>query len=331
MLVKSTKSWQVPEAKATPESTYLNRRNLLAGMGVLGLMACDAGSGTNQAEAAVSPQSPAGGFVDPTADLYPATQLTDYKPGRALTSESDALTYNNFYEFGSHKKIAKAAQKLPLRPWTVTIDGLVEKEMTLDIDGLIRQMQLEERVYRFRCVEAWAMTVPWTGFPLADLVKLARPLTSAKYLQMQTFENKKVAPGQKEYWYPWPYTEGLTLAEATNELAMMVTGIYGKPLPPQNGAPLRLIVPWKYGFKNVKSIVRFTFTDKRPQTFWEKIGPREYGFWANINPEVAHPRWSQASERLLGSDERVPTQLFNGYAEQVAGLYADMSGEKLYR
>jgi sulfoxide reductase catalytic subunit YedY len=191
-------------------------------------------------------------------------------------------------------------------------------------------MQLEERIYRLRCVEAWAMTVPWTGFPMAELVKLAQPTSDARYVRMETFQDKAVAPGQRQFWYPWPYVEGLTLAEATNELAFLVTGLYGKPLPKQNGAPLRLAVPWKYGFKSIKSIVRFTFTDERPVNFWQELQASEYGFWANVNPEVPHPRWSQATERLVGSDERVPTRLFNGYGEDVAHLYDGMDGERLF-
>jgi sulfoxide reductase catalytic subunit YedY len=249
---------------------------------------------------------------------------------RDITPEGLAVSYNNFFEFGSHKTIARAAQALPIRPWTVKIDGAVEKPFEIAIDDLLKKMPLEERVYRFRCVEAWAMTVPWSGFPLAALVDLAKPLSKAKYLRMETFLDLKVATGQKQDFYPWPYIEGLTLAEARNELAFIATGLYGKPIPKQNGAPLRLVVPWKYGFKNIKSLVRLTFTDKRPVSFWESFGPAEYGFWANVNPEVPHPRWSQATERVLGKPGRVDTQLFNGYAEFVAGLYKGLEGENLY-
>ncbi|MFP4271145.1 MAG: protein-methionine-sulfoxide reductase catalytic subunit MsrP, partial [Alphaproteobacteria bacterium] len=172
--------------------------------------------------------------------------------------------------------------------------------------------------------------VPWPGFPMAELVRFAEPTSAARYVRMETFENPQVAPGQRQFWYPWPYVEGLTLAEATNELAFVVTGLYGKPLPKPNGAPLRLAVPWKYGFKSIKSIVRFTFTDERPVNFWQKLQDSEYGFWANVNPEVPHPRWSQASERVVGTDERVPTRLFNGYGEYVAHLYQGMEGERLF-
>ncbi|MCC7282691.1 MAG: protein-methionine-sulfoxide reductase catalytic subunit MsrP, partial [Acetobacteraceae bacterium] len=228
------------------------------------------------------------------------------------------------------------AQRMALRPWQVRLDGLVQQPRTVDIDTLIRAMPLEERVYRLRCVEAWAMAVPWSGFEISHLLRWAEPLGSAKYMVMQTFGERDiaggaaVAPGFREPWYPWPYTEGLTMAEAGNELAFMATGIYGKPLGAQNGAPLRLVVPWKYGFKSVKSIVRISFTAERPKTFWEQVQASEYGFWANVNPDVAHPRWSQASERVLGTNERRPTQIFNGYGEFVADLYQGLANERLF-
>ena len=267
---------------------------------------------------------------DPSASLYPAARNLRYRLDRNLTPKKIATTYNNFYEFGSHKQISKAAQALRIRPWTVTIDGLVEKKVTVDVDTLVRKMNLEERVYRLRCVEAWSMAVPWTGFPMADLVKFARPLSGAKYVVMETFSDEDMAPGQKQYWYPWPYLDGLTIEEATNELALIGTGLYGKPMPKQNGAPLRLVVPWKYGFKSIKSIVRFSFTDTRPMNFWERVQPREYGFWANVNPKVPHPRWSQATEEVMGTGNRVKTLLFNGYGDYVADLYKNKKGEKLF-
>jgi len=267
---------------------------------------------------------------DPTKDLYPAKRNEAYTLDRALTDEKLAASYNNFYEFGTSKSVARAAQALKLRPWTIKIDGMVEAPLEIGVDDLIRQMTLEERLYRLRCVEAWSMAVPWTGFPLARLVALAKPLSSATYVHMQTFLDTSVAPGQRQTWYPWPYTEGLTMAEATNELAFIATGIYGKPMPKQHGAPLRLVVPWKYGFKSVKSINRITFTDKRPKTFWEALQASEYGFWANVNPDVPHPRWSQATEEVIGTGERRPTLLFNGYAEQVAHLYKGLENERLY-
>ena len=327
MLIKSRRSWELPESAATPETFFHQRRQLVkalaagplvapASMLALAGGAAAAGSGT--------------GAGDPSAGLYPVMQNLRYRLDRPLSTEKDVVSYNNFYEFGSHKEIAAAAQALKIRPWTVTIDGLVEKKIVIDVDTLLRKMALEERLYRHRCVEAWSMAVPWSGFAMEDLVRFARPLSAAKYVAMQTFEDPDMAPGQKQFWYPWPYTEGLTMAEAVNELAFIATGLYGKPIPKQNGAPLRLAAPWKYGFKSIKSIVRFTFTDRRPKTFWETFGPAEYGFWANVNPEVAHPRWSQDSERVLGTTERVPTLLYNGYGEQVAHLYKNMPGEKLF-
>jgi sulfoxide reductase catalytic subunit YedY len=201
---------------------------------------------------------------------------------------------------------------------------MVEQPMEIGIDDLLAKMPLEERVYRHRCVEAWSMAVPYSGFPMKALVDFARPLSSAKYVQMTTFQDPDVAGGQRAAWYPWPYVEGLTMAEARHELAFIATGLYGKPIVKQNGAPLRLAVPWKYGFKHVKAIVRFEFTDQRPKSFWEVIQGSEYGFWANVNPGVPHPRWSQASERVLGLNEQVPTLLYNGYAEFVADLYKDI-------
>jgi len=267
---------------------------------------------------------------DPSAGLYPANRNDAYTLDRDITPEKITTTYNNFYEFGSHKNIWSAAQKLKIRPWEVTIDGMVEKEQKVDIDTLLKAMPLEERLYRHRCVEAWAIAVPWTGFPMKALLDFAKPSGGAKYVVMETFLDKKMASGQRQFWYPWPYLEAITIEEAANELSMIGTGAYGKPMPKQNGAPLRLVVPWKYGFKQIKSIVRFYFTAKRPKSFWEQIQPREYGFWANVNPEVDHPRWSQATERLLGTGKRVPTRIYNGYAEQVAGLYANMKGQRIF-
>ncbi|MEP0322750.1 protein-methionine-sulfoxide reductase catalytic subunit MsrP [Bauldia litoralis] len=316
MYVKRQKGWEIPERLATPESVYLNRRQILAASG-LGL-------------AAATLPGVASAQTDPSADLYPAARNSKYTIEREVTPESINTTYNNFYEFGTHKNIASAAEALPIRPWEVKIDGMVENEITTDFDTLIRKMPLEERLYRHRCVEAWSMTVPWTGFPLAELVKMAKPLGDATYLRMETFMMPDVATGQKQIWYPWPYVEGVSMAEATNDLAFLVTGAYGKPVAKSMGAPLRLHLPWKYGFKSIKSIVRFTFTDEQPQTFWQGLAASEYGFWANVNPEVPHPRWSQASERDLTTNERIPTQLFNGYAEYVADLYVGMEDQNIY-
>jgi methionine sulfoxide reductase catalytic subunit len=321
MLIKRKRGWEMRESEATPEALFHDRRRIVQAMGFGALIAAAGASG----EAALATTAD-----DPSAVLYPAKRNERYTLDRPITDEKLSTTYNNFYEFGSQKTIAEDAQKLPIRPWTVTIDGMVEKPMQLGIDDLLKRVQLEERLYRHRCVEAWSMAVPWTGFPLKALVDMARPLAGATYLRMETFHDAKVAPGQKQFWYPWPYTEGVTMAEATNELAFLVTGMYGKPVPRQDGAPLRLALPWKYGFKSVKSIVKFSFTDKRPVTFWQKLEESEYGFWANVNPEVPHPRWSQASERVLGLNERRPTLLFNGYGEHVAALYDGIRGERLY-
>lgn len=316
MLTRTRPTWELPESAATSESLFQDRRNLVKAIAAGPLLLGAAGA----AEAA----------TDKTG-LYPAQRNLRYRVDRPLTDEKQATTYNNFYEFGSHKQIAREAQKLKVRPWTVTIDGMVEKKIEIDAHDLIRKIGVEERVYRFRCVEAWAMTVPWSGLPMASLVQYAKPLSGAKYVVMETFQDAKMASGQRQFWYPWPYREGLTMEEATNELAFIGTGAYGKEMPKQMGAPLRLVVPWKYGFKSIKSIVRFSFTDKKPTTFWEKVAGKEYGFWANVNPDVSHPRWSQASERVLGTGKRVPTKLYNGYEEQVASLYAGMKGDHLFR
>lgn len=332
MLIRIPRSWELPERLVTPESVYLDRRALGRALAAGPILAAGLSLGARadeDDEVVVLADEQAAS--DPTADLYPAPVNPMYADaGRAVTDEAVNATYNNYYEFGSHKEIWQRAAELPRRPWAVTFDGLVEEEKTVDIDTLIRAMALEERIYRHRCVEAWSMVVPWTGFPLKALVDFARPLGSAKYVVLQTFEDPDVAPGQKQSWYPWPYTEGVTVEEAANDLAFLVTGAYGQPAANQFGAPLRLHLPWKYGFKSVKAITRVTLTEERPLTFWEELVPSEYGFWANVNPELDHPRWSQATERVLGTDERVPTVIWNGYGEQVASLYTGMEGEDLF-
>ncbi len=324
MLVKSKRGWEIPESQATPESVYANRRTLLKAMG-LGAVALAADLPFRRAFAG----APAD---DPSAKLYPFKRNDTFKLDRPITDAKYSTDYNNFYEFSTDKELVDLAQKLPVRPWTVAVDGMVEKPFQIGIDDLLAKMapHLEERLYRHRCVEAWSMAVPWSGFALKEFVAMCKPLSSATYLKMITFMNADVAPGQGGLFYPWPYTEGLTMAEATNELAFLVTGMYGKPVPKQDGAPLRLAVPWKYGFKSVKSIVKFTFTDKQPRTFWEDLQESEYGFWANVNPQVPHPRWSQATERVIGTDDRVPTQMWNGYGDYVAHLYDKLKGERLF-
>ena len=324
MLIRRRRGWELPQSAATPEAVFRDRRKLLKAMGMGSLLAPAFGLAGRAALAAPEP--------DPSATLYPAKRNPKYTLDRPLTPEKIVANYNNYYEFGSQKEIADLAQAVKLRPWTVKIDGLVEKPLEIGIDDLLKKMPLEERLYRHRCVEAWSIAVPWTGFAMSALLDLAKPLSSAKYVVMQTFLDKKVAPGQNQFWYPWPYIEGLTMFEAKNELSFLVTGMYGHPLDKQNGAPLRLAVPWKYGFKSTKAIVRFSFSDKRPVSFWTTLQGNEYGFWANVNPAVPHPRWSQASERFIGEkEERRPTLIWNGYGDYVAAMYAGIKGEELYR
>ncbi len=297
------RGWDLPESLAAPEALVLDRRAALAslGLGSIGLLA------PNLARA---------------AEKYPA--------GRAVTPERDATTYNNFYEFGTDKGIHGPAQALPTRPWTVKLDGLVETPREFDMDDLLKLMPLEDRVVRHRCVEAWSMVVPFTGFPLSALLAQVKPLSGAKYVRFESAALRGVMPGLRQSWYPWPYIEGCTIEEAANDLSFMVTGAYGKTLPKQMGAPLRVHFPWKYGFKHGKSLVRITLQAERPKGLWEAIQASEYGFWANVNPEVSHPRWSQASERVLGSGERIPTQIWNGYGEWVAGMYSGLMRERLF-
>lgn len=322
MVIKRNRSWELPQSAVTCEATYLARRSLLKAMGFGGgaLMAGAALARTGAAAAAT--------MDDPSAVLYPAKHNDAYTAGdgRTLTDFDKATRYNNFYEFGTDKSIWRDAQEnLKVRPWQVEIAGEVDKPFTLDIDDLLKKMPLEERIYRHRCVEAWSMCVPWTGFQLSHLVELAKPLSSAKFVKMTTFNDPEMGPGLRQFWYPWPYVEGLTMAEANNELAFMVTGLYGKPLPAQNGAPLRLATPWKYGFKSIKSIVKFEFVSKQPVNFWQELQAQEYGFWANVNPDVPHPRWSQAQERDLQTGDSIPTQIYNGYGETVASLYSGLN------
>ncbi len=325
MLIKRTPGWAMKERDATSEGVFLSRRRLIASLAAGPILApLLAGALAGGARADDAPEA------DPSAGLYPVKRNDKYTLDRPITPEADVTTYNNYYEFGSEKNIWRAAQAAKLRPWSVKIDGMVEKAATVDIDTLLKAMPLEERLYRHRCVEAWSMAVPWSGFALKAFVDYARPLASAKYIVMTTFQDAALAPGQRQFWYPWPYVEGLTMAEATNELAFIATGLYGKPIPKQDGAPLRLVTPWKYGFKSVKAIVHVNFTDQRPKTFWETMAPDEYGFWANVNPAVPHPRWSQASERVLGTGARVPTLLFNGYADYVKDIYKGLEKERLY-
>ena len=306
MNVIKRRGWEIADRLITPESLAMSRRTALAGAAAAVLLPA------RHALAQGAPRNP------------------KYEAGRELTAERDATTYNNFYEFGTDKGIYRAAQRLNVSPWTISIEGMVAEPKKIDFDDLMKKVQVEERVYRHRCVEGWGMTVPWTGFPLAALVKMADPTASAKYVVFETQADPKTMPGLRLSAFEWPYVEGVTMAEAMNDLSFLVTGMYGKTLPKQDGAPIRLVLPWKYGFKSVKSIVKVTFTDKKPTTFWEGLQPSEYGFWANVNPAVPHPRWTQATERLLGNDERVPTKIYNGYGEFVAPMYSALGNEKLF-
>ncbi|QPH53601.1 protein-methionine-sulfoxide reductase catalytic subunit MsrP [Pontivivens ytuae] len=314
--------WALPESAVTPESVFLNRRQILAGMGM--------GAGLLAAPGALRAMPQAESAFDPMPDLHEAFADAGMPP----TDEALTSTYNNFYEFGSSKRIFEEAQKLETDGWTIRITGEVEEEMEISVEDLLTEMPMEERIVRLRCVEAWSMVVPWIGFPMSALIEKARPLSSAQYVKMQTFMNPDVATEQRASWWPWPYTEGLTMDEAKNELSFMVVGAYGKVLHKQFGAPIRLHTPWKYGFKSIKSIDHIEFTSERPLSFWEELAEKEYGFWANVNPEVAHPRWSQAEELVLGTEEKIPTQLYNGYGEWVADMYAGLPeevGERFWR
>jgi methionine sulfoxide reductase catalytic subunit len=306
MHILRRRGWELPERLVTPEALVMSRRTALVGAGSIALAA-----------PALAQQGEA------------ATRNPKYEAGRDITPEKQATTYNNYYEYSESKNLWESAQTLKQHPWTIRLEGQLKEPRSIDVDDLLKQVQLEERVYRHRCVEAWSMTVPWTGFPLSQLLKIAEPLQSAKYVVFETLQDKSM-PGLRSPFYPWPYIEGLAIDEAANDLAFISTGLYGKPLPPQNGGPIRLTLPWKYGFKSCKALAKVSFTDQRPVNFWQAIQPSEYGFWANVNPAVSHPRWSQARERVLGSNEMVPTQIYNGYGEFVASLYTDRKNEKLF-
>ncbi len=304
----------IPTSEITPHSVYLRRRELLAGLA--GLAAFSA-----LPSLAARAAAPA------------ALQKSPFSTDETVTRRGDATSYNNFYEFGTGKDDPAAkAGSLTTTPWSVKIDGLVAKPATMTLEDILKPVTLEERIYRLRCVEGWSMVIPWVGFPLADLLKRVEPLGNAKYVAFETLVRPAEMPGQRGLFQPlpWPYVEGLRLDEAMHPLTILATGMYGEAmLPNQNGAPLRLVVPWKYGFKSIKSIVRISLVDKQPPTTWKALAEDEYGFYSNVNPEVDHPRWSQATERRIGEGsglfaKRRPTLMFNGYGDQVAQLYAGM-------
>ena len=311
MIIK--KPDDIRSSEITPERDYFNRREFLRAAGVLGV----AGAAASTAALVASPRS---------EHASQGEQLKD-----ELTPFEDVTTYNNFYEFGTDKsEPAENARGFKTKPWSVRVEGLVTKPATYDLEDFIKPHKLEERVYRHRCVEGWSMVIPWLGFPMADLIKRVQPLGSAKYIEFQTLLDPKQMPGQRSPVLPWPYTEGLRLDEAMHPLAIFSVGLYGKMLLPQNGAPLRTVIPWKYGFKATKSIVKIRFTEAQPKTAWNEAAPNEYGFFANVNPEVDHPRWSQARERRIGEFRRRPTLMLNGYADQVGRLYQGMDLRKYY-
>ena len=313
------KSVPVKPSEITPYSLYLSRRDFLKAAGIVTgsalLAACTPGAeGTDQ----------------PDAPAVPASNKMD-ELGDPANSFEDITNYNNFYEFSTDKEaVNPLSQEFKTSPWTVEVYGLVNNPKIYGIEDLLSRFPQEERIYRLRCVEAWSMVIPWTGFPLASLLKEVEPTSDAKYVRFETVYRPEEMPGQKSPFYPWPYQEGLRLDEAMNELTILATGLYGQPMPNPNGAPIRLIVPWKYGFKSIKSIVKIELTAEQPSTLWNTIAPNEYGFYSNVNPDRSHPRWSQASERRIGELGRRPTLRFNGYAEQVAHLYEGMDLIKNY-
>jgi methionine sulfoxide reductase catalytic subunit len=317
-------------SEITPEELYLRRREFLKSAGLFVATTAGLGGGvlalTGAGKAKAKPgEAAALKPGEAAAPEFPIAKKGEYAGGESQTPFDDVTTYNNFYEFGTDKdEPARNAHTLKPRPWTVEVAGEVDKPRRIDVDELLKSFPLEERVYRMRCVEAWSMVIPWLGFPLAALLKQVEPTSQAKFVAFTTLRDTEQMPGQKRRVLDWPYVEGLRLDEAMNPLTLMAVGLYGKALPNQNGAPLRLVTPWKYGFKGIKSIVKIELTKEMPPTTWNKAAPGEYGFYANVNPEVPHPRWSQATERRIGEFMRRKTLPFNGYGEQVASLYTGM-------
>ncbi len=314
MLIRRRKP--IPSSEITDESAYLDRRKFLGVAGSLGLAAA--------ASSILAPSllacAPGEGSADTLRTSASGGGLAD-----TPNSWEQITTYNNFYEFGTDKEDpSRNSKEFRTRPWTVAVEGLVKKPAVYNLEDLIKPERAEERIYRLRCVEAWSLVIPWLGFPLAAMIKRLEPLPSAKFVEFETLYDPRQMPGQRREIIPWPYREGLRMDEAMHPLTFIATGLYGKTLPNQNGAPLRLVVPWKYGFKGIKSIVKIRFVEQQPLNSWQQIAPDEYGFYANVNPEVDHPRWSQAKERRIGEFRRRDTLMFNGYADEVASLYSGM-------
>ena len=304
----------IKSSEITPEHVYRNRRSFLKAMGFVGasalLAACAGGP-------AAEPTAPAGATTMPAG-------LTDELGDPANTFEQ-ITNYNNYYEFSTNKEaVNRLAADFPMDPWTLTVGGLVNNPKTYGVEDLLSKFTQQERIYRLRCVEAWSMVIPWQGFPLHELLREVEPLSSATHVRFETIHAPDLMPGQNSAWYNWPYVEGLRLDEAMNDLALLGTGLYGQPLPAANGGPIRLVVPWKYGFKSIKAVVKIDLVDYQPSSLWMLANPSEYGFYSNVNPDVDHPRWSQASERRIGELGRRKTLPFNGYADEVAALYEGM-------
>jgi sulfoxide reductase catalytic subunit YedY len=320
MLIK--RAADLKSSEITDPKLYLNRRKFLAGAAIAGGATLIGGTGLLELASPSTVVRAEGAKLD-------VKKNTDFASGEKPTPYKDITNYNNFYEFGTDKySPASAATNLRTRPWTVTVEGLVKKPKTYDIDSILKLAPLEERVYRHRCVEGWSMVIPWVGFSLGDFIRQVEPTSNAKFVEFTTLYDPKQMPGQHTSVLDWPYVEGLRLDEAMHPLSLLCMGLYGEVLPNQDGAPLRLVVPWKYGFKSIKSVVKIKFIDKQPATTWNKAAPNEYGFYSNVNPEVDHPRWSQAKERRIGEFFKRKTLMFNGYADQVASLYTGMDLRK---
>jgi len=319
MLIK--KPSDIRPSEITSKDNYLNRRTFIKAGGI-----ASAGALAGPALGAIVPEEARTKLAD--------VGTSEFSTIEAPNSYEDVTTYNNYYEFGTGKEDPhQYSQDFEARPWTITVDGHAEKTGSFQLDDFIKPFDLEERIYRMRCVEAWSMVIPWVGISLAEVVKYFQPTSKAKYVAFETLHDPVRMAGQRRRVLDWPYREGLTIAEATNPLAILAVGLYGEVLPNQNGAPIRLVVPWKYGFKGIKGIVRMRFVEKMPKTSWNKSAPHEYGFYANVNPEVDHPRWSQARERRIGTGlfaTKQPTLMFNGYGEQVAHLYDGLNLRKNY-
>ena len=316
------KSVPVKPSEITPEHVYLSRRQFIKTMGLVGASALLAACTPKTTPKTVEP------VAEEAAPVVPG--LTDELGDKANTFE-EITNYNNYYEFTTDKSgVARLAQDFQASPWQVEVYGLVNKPTTYGLEDILKKFPQEDRVYRMRCVEGWSMVIPWQGFPLSAILKEVEPQSSATFVRFETVMDEDQMPGQRSKLYPWPYQEGLRLDEAMNDLTILATGLYGKPMPNQNGAPIRLVVPWKYGFKSIKSIVRIELVDYQPETLWHAIAPNEYGYYSNVNPDRPHPRWSQASERRIGEAGRRPTLMFNGYGEEVASLYEGMDLQEYY-